>query len=92
LRRNPDAKWKLNEDYIKKVQQQQKEILNSYSAMVKENGKLIYATCSILNSENEMQVKNFLETHKEFLLEEEKRIYPSQGFDGFYIARMKRIK
>ncbi|MCY7409890.1 MAG: hypothetical protein LH473_06420, partial [Chitinophagales bacterium] len=90
LRRNPDAKWKLNLEYIERVKKQQEEILNNYAAMVKGGGKLIYATCSILNAENEEQVKKFLSTHKEFSLEEEKRIFPSEGFDGFYMARMKR--
>ncbi|MEM1217032.1 MAG: methyltransferase domain-containing protein, partial [Bacteroidota bacterium] len=60
LRRNPDSKWKLSADFVKSIQQTQQEILQSYSRMVKPNGKLIYATCSILPSENERQVEQFL--------------------------------
>lgn len=92
LRRNPDAKWKLNLDYIGRVKKLQEEILDRYSKMVKEGGKLVYATCSILASENQEQVKLFLSSNPEFVLEEEKQIFPSEGFDGFYMARMSRVK
>jgi len=91
LRRNPDAKWKLNLEFIERVKKLQYEILDRYSRMVKLHGKLVYATCSILHSENQLQVNLFLEQHKNFKLEEEKQIFPSEGFDGFYMARMYRI-
>ena len=90
LKRNPDAKWKLNLDYIDRVRKIQQDILDRYSQMVKANGKLIYATCSILSSENQHQVNSFLSAHPNFALEEQKQIFPSEGFDGFYMARMTR--
>ena len=49
----------------------QAEILQSYASMVKEGGTLVYATCSILPSENEKQVAGFLEANPQFKLEEE---------------------
>ncbi|NDC29588.1 MAG: RsmB/NOP family class I SAM-dependent RNA methyltransferase [Bacteroidetes bacterium] len=89
IKRNPDAKWKLSIEFIEKVKQQQSEILENYSKIVKPGGKMVYATCSILPSENFLQVETFLKNHPEFTLEEEKRLYPSQtGFDGFYMARL----
>lgn len=88
LRRNPDAKWKLTADYLLRLQKIQSEILESYSQLVKPGGKLVYATCSILPTENEEQVKSFLATHSLFSLEEEKYVMPSTGFDGFYMARL----
>lgn len=90
LRRNPDAKWKLNPDIIESVRKIQAQILRDYSAMVKRGGKLIYATCSILPSENSEQVKKFLAENNSFRFEEEKVILPSDGFDGFYMCRMVR--
>ncbi len=90
LRRNPDAKWKLTPEFIDSVRTAQQDILSSYSTMVKPGGTLVYATCSILHSENEDQVKKFLSGTTSFSLEEEKRIWPSEGFDGFYMARLKR--
>ena len=58
---------------------------------VKENGKIVYATCSILPSENEHQINSFLKSEEgqDFKLEEEKKISPlTSGFDGFYMARL----
>jgi len=92
LRRNPDAKWKLSPEFVDSVKTAQHDILASYSDMVKPGGTLVYATCSILHSENEDQVKNFLQTDSDFELNEEKRIWPSEGFDGFYMARLTRRK
>lgn len=93
LRRNPDAKWKLQPEFLDKIRATQQEILQSYSKIVKENGEMVYATCSILPSENELQVKEFLgsEAGKEFELLKEQTLYPSEtGFDGFYMALLKR--
>ncbi len=93
LRRNPDAKWKLQPEFIENIKKTQAEILENYSKMVKPGGKMVYATCSILPSENEKQIKNFLksETGKNFILAKEKTILPSKsGFDGFYMALLEK--
>ncbi len=93
IRRNPDAKWKLSIDFIERVKELQQHILADYSTMVKKDGLLVYSTCSLLPSENEKQVTAFLETHKDsFELVDQKWMLPSEGFDGFYMALMKRIK
>jgi 16S rRNA (cytosine967-C5)-methyltransferase len=91
LRRNPDAKWKLSEKFIDEVRNTQQQILKEYSQMLKPGGKLVYATCSILPSENQLQVKSFLDNNSQYTLEEERTILPSSGFDGFYMARMKKL-
>jgi 16S rRNA (cytosine967-C5)-methyltransferase len=91
LRRNPDTKWKLSPESIQKVQETQQEILQSYPSMLKKGGQLVYATCSVLPSENEEQIKKFLasEAGKDFeLLEDRKVLAQESGFDGFYIARL----
>jgi 16S rRNA (cytosine967-C5)-methyltransferase len=92
LKRNPDAKWKMNLALIENIKKTQQEILANYSQMLKKGGKMVYATCSILPSESEEQVRWFLEAQKgNFELLEEKRISPSQsGFDGFYMACLRR--
>ncbi len=92
LRRNPDAKWKLSEVEIDRLIVEQQDILTRYSAMVKPGGKLVYATCSILPSENEQQVQKFLAAHgSEWTLEEELKLNPAEtGHDGFYAARLVR--
>ena len=91
LRRNPDSKWKLQPDFLNKIKDTQLEILKKYAKLLKKNGKMVYATCSILPSENEYQVQSFLKSEegKDFALEEEKKISPLiSGFDGFYMARL----
>jgi 16S rRNA (cytosine967-C5)-methyltransferase len=93
LKRNPDAKWKLSVDFIDKVKTLQQHILNDYCLMVKPGGMVVYSTCSILSSENEKQVEKFLSERKEqFELVEQKHVWPSDGFDGFYMALLKRLK
>ncbi|WP_422079642.1 RsmB/NOP family class I SAM-dependent RNA methyltransferase [Ulvibacterium sp.] len=91
LRRNPDAKWKLQPEFLEKITKTQKEILFNYSKMVKPGGKLAYVTCSILPVENEEQILAFLKSEegKSFTMVEERHIYASKsGFDGFYMALM----
>jgi 16S rRNA (cytosine967-C5)-methyltransferase len=93
LRRNPDAKWKLQPEFIEKIKNTQSEILASYSRMVKPGGQLVYATCSILPSENQEQVEKFLTSDlgKEFTFVKEKKILSHEsGFDGFYMALIQR--
>ncbi|MEB8329461.1 RsmB/NOP family class I SAM-dependent RNA methyltransferase [Flavobacteriaceae bacterium KMM 6897] len=93
LRRNPDAKWKMQPDFLEKVIATQKQILSDYSKMVKPEGKLVYATCSILPQENTEQVKTFLASDegKDFILIREKNVYASvEGFDGFYMALLQK--
>jgi 16S rRNA (cytosine967-C5)-methyltransferase len=60
--------------------------------MLKVGGKMVYATCSILPSEDEMQVQQFIDEHKHWELLEEKRAWPSEGGDGFYMASFLRKK
>lgn len=91
IKRNPDAKWKLSVDFIERVKELQQHILADYSTMVKPGGLMVYSTCSLLPSENQKQVEKFLESRKEqFELVEQKLIKPSEGFDGFYMALLKR--
>lgn len=91
LRRNPDAKWKLQPQFIEQIRHTQQHIIQEYASMLKPGGKMVYATCSILPSENEMQVQEFLSNNKDFNLEAEHRTWPSEGMDGFYMARMVRL-
>lgn len=87
LRRNPDAKWKLSDMYLTEVRALQQQILNDYCRMIRPGGQMVYATCSILPTENEKQVTAFLEGKADsFTLTKERRFWPSEGFDGFYMA------
>ncbi|MCF7568576.1 RsmB/NOP family class I SAM-dependent RNA methyltransferase [Sabulilitoribacter arenilitoris] len=93
LRRNPDAKWKLQPDFIEKIKTTQQDILQQYSRMVKVGGQLVYATCSVLPSENQEQVTAFLKSEAGVnfeLLKDKKILVHKKGFDGFYMALLER--
>jgi 16S rRNA (cytosine967-C5)-methyltransferase len=93
LKRNPDSKWKLQPEFIDNIRKVQAEVLESYSRIVKPGGKMVYATCSILPSENQEQIKRFLTTEngKNFTFVQDKKILASEsGFDGFYMALLER--
>lgn len=90
LKRNPDAKWKLKPENIEQVKNTQKEILETYSLMLKSGGLMVYATCSILPSENTEQVKYFLSKNPLFEWVDEKIVLPTTQNDGFYMALLQK--
>lgn len=93
IRRNPDSKWKLNPKDFNSILNDQIKILNDYSKLVNDNGIMLYVTCSIFPSENEKQIELFLSSEfgKKFKIIEEKKISPyDSGYDGFYLAKLKK--
>ncbi len=66
LRRNPDARWRLDEAEADLFPPRQKEILERYATLVRPGGRLVYATCSINQRENEEVRAHFLAGHSEF--------------------------
>jgi 16S rRNA (cytosine967-C5)-methyltransferase len=66
LRRNPDLKWRQNPQAITEMVEKQKSILDAASQLVKPGGRLVYATCSLLEVENDAVVDAFLSAHPEF--------------------------
>ncbi|MDD2325453.1 MAG: RsmB/NOP family class I SAM-dependent RNA methyltransferase [Alphaproteobacteria bacterium] len=65
-RRNPDARWKVLGPGLEALVPLQGSILESASRLVKEGGRLVYATCSLLPEENEQQIERFLDNHPDF--------------------------
>jgi len=93
LRRNPDTKWKITPEEIDRVKGIQQDILQQYSTMLRPGGLMVYATCSILPEENEIQVQRFLasEAGKNFhLLRDKKVLAHESGYDGFYVATLEK--
>ena len=93
LRRNPDSKWKLQPEFLDNIKKVQQDILQHYSKMVKHGGKLVYATCSVLPSENQHQIAEFVasESGKEVkLVKDNKVLAHISGFDGVYMAQLER--
>lgn len=95
IRRNPDSKWKLQPEFIDNIKKVQQDVLQQYSTMVKPGGKMVYATCSVLPSENQEQVKIFLtsDAGKDFTFVSDKKVLAHiSGFDGFYMALLEKKK
>lgn len=106
IRRKPEIKFKEGSE-LSGLPDIQSKILNNASKYVKENGTLIYSTCTIHDEENIDVVEQFLKENKNFELvpieninidldNQEKgyiKIYPNiHGMDGFFIAKLKRIR
>lgn len=106
IRRKPEIKFKEASE-LSGLPDIQSKILNNASKYVKENGTLIYSTCTIHDEENIDVVEQFLKENKNFELvpieninidldNQEKgyiKIYPNiHGMDGFFIAKLKRIR
>jgi len=68
LRRNPDVKWRIRPESITELNVKQLSILNGAARLVKSGGRLVYATCSILDEENEAIVAQFLAANDAFSL------------------------
>lgn len=90
IKRKPDLKLNIKPEDLDDLVKIQKDILNSAYNVLKDNGRIIYSTCTLNKKENERQVKEFLESHLDMQLQEEKIILPKHGSDGFYYAVMTK--
>ncbi|HMM54431.1 MAG TPA: RsmB/NOP family class I SAM-dependent RNA methyltransferase [Candidatus Desulfobacillus sp.] len=79
LRRNPDLKWRQTPQDVAELAHKQRAILAAAARLVKPGGRLVYATCSILEEENEAVVGAFLEAHPSFLPVSAGKILENQG-------------
>lgn len=86
-RRNADVRWSAHAAKLDELTQLQDTILERAMRFVKPDGRLIYATCSLLRSENDERVEKFLEAHPDFELMDardvwrtlNKRPWPCEG-------------
>lgn len=89
LKRQPDLKWRLSPESLAKTVELQARLLDRYRHLLKPEGKLVYATCSVLPSENGGQVRGLLERGSPRKIELERTVSPAlSGWDGFYAARL----
>ncbi len=89
-RRQPAAKWDLNEARLKTLTDLQQRILEKASLLVRPGGHLAYATCSLLNEENSEQVDRFLSRNTNWIKSDSLRLTPLDGGDGFFLALMRK--
>lgn len=107
LRRNPDLKWRQNEESVAELTAKQASILDSAAKMVRPGGRVVYATCSLLAAENDVIIEAFLNNHPEFKLTSVSEVLARQGIefvgdtlrllphqhntDGFFAAVLDRV-
>ena len=81
LRRNPDVKWRQKVDAVAEMQVKQASILDGAARLLKGGGRLVYATCSLLDEENDFIVEQFLAAHPEFDLVPMSQVLAEQKID-----------
>lgn len=95
-RKKPDIKWNKGIDDLKELGKIQLEILNNAKEYVKDQGLLLYSTCSLSKIENEDVIENFLSENKNFKIKnlrgkEVLKLFPSvDGSDGFSICLLEK--
>jgi 16S rRNA (cytosine967-C5)-methyltransferase len=90
IKRKPDIKWQRKKEDIQEISKIQLEILTVCSKYLKQGGKLVYSTCSILEKENHNIIEKFLKNNKNYTIEKEEKIMPTLEQDGFYICKMNK--
>lgn len=91
MRRNPDMKWRFNEETLPRLIGQQRTIFEQALSYLKPGGHIVYGTCSILHDENEEQVAHFMRTYGLQIVGEPFMSLPSEnGMDGFYGVVLKQ--
>lgn len=91
LARNADARWRISPKKIDELVTLQFELLEGVIPLLRPGGRLVYSTCTINPLENFQQVENFIASHPELILREEKQLWPEpyKEGDGFYAAVME---
>lgn len=107
IRRKPEIRYEKTPQDIQQLQRVQLDILNAVSKKLKPNGILVYSTCTILDTENDEVVAQFLATHPEFSpmrvttaqnIKSDRstdtlKIYPDDfDSDGFFVSAFRRQK
>ncbi len=103
LAKKPELRYKDPKE-SERLPEIQQDILSNACKYLKKDGILLYSTCTLLPEENEENIKQFLNTHKDFELCPWNEcgidcksgmitLYPHiNGTDGFFIAKLKRKK
>ena len=90
ISRKPDIKFHIKPENLDELQNIGYEILNNCSKLLKEDGQILYSTCTINRKENEKQIEKFIKNNPEFKIIEEKTIIESYG-DLFYYCLLSRV-
>lgn len=89
-RRAPQGKWLMTAERFSELLDMQKSILSELPAFVGASGEIAYATCSVLDQENTMQVADFMSKNTDWSEAAHVAFSTLDGGDGFYLSRLKR--
>lgn len=90
--RKTDIRCKMTLEKADELVKLQRRILDTVCAYVKPGGTMVYSTCTVRRAENEENVAWFLSGHPEFALESMRQIFPKDGHDGFFVAKLAAAK
>ncbi len=83
IARNPDVRWRYNEEDVKKLVSLQRELLETAWIILRRNGRLLYTVCSVLPWEGEYVIRGFLDKHNNaYLIRLDKPFKPSTILSG----------
>ena len=90
FRKDKKAREEWSLEHVISCSQRQYKILCSAKEALKGSGVLIYSTCTFSKEENEGVIERFLDENRDFTLLEIKRVYPSDGGEGHFAAKLQR--
>lgn len=90
VRRHPDIKWLRQSNDANKLAKQQEILLDALWGTLKQNGRMLLATCSVFFEENTQQLESFLLRHADAHLLMQQTLLPSERTDGFYYALIQK--
>lgn len=89
-RRDPEGKWSLTSEKFEELQNIQREILETASSFVSPTGTLVYATCSVFQSENTRQIEWFMGQYPQWTVSHQSQFVPNNLGDGFFVTILQR--
>lgn len=90
VRRHPDAKWLRRVGDLRAFARVQAAILDAVWPLLRPEGRLLYATCSVFPEENGAQIDAFVCRHGDAVRVTEERLLPQAEHDGFYYALLRK--
>lgn len=91
ISRKPDIKFHISPESLDEIQLIQYDLLESLIPLLKEDGILLYSTCTLNRKENDRLIKKFLSNHSNFVLKKDETIINKLG-DCFYYAKLRKVK
>jgi NOL1/NOP2/sun family putative RNA methylase len=102
FRKNDDAQNQWSQEHVESCAERQLQILNSAKNALKENGVMVYSTCTFSPEENEGVITKFLSENPDFVIEDSgvtfgrptleyaRRIFPMDGGEGHFAVRLRK--